>query len=117
MSGPHQHAEQPSGASGAGPAAPPPRDAVTDLVRWAAFSVVLVPVVLLYCGTSFAGAAGTALGLAAVTGVCRLLLRRSERVAGRSPGAHRAVPAGRRHRAGPPAHRGGRHTGKNTPVD
>ncbi len=117
MSGPHQHAEPPSGATGGGPAAPPPRDGVTDLVRWAAFSVVLVPVVLLYYGTSFAGAAGTALGLAAVTGVCRLLLRRSERVAGRPSGTHRAAPGGRRHRAGPPARRGGRHTGKNTPVD
>ncbi|MFF3844649.1 hypothetical protein [Streptomyces sp. NPDC002328] len=53
----------------------------TDLIRWAAFSCVLVPVVLLWYGTSFAGAAGTALGLAAVTGACRLLLRRSERYA------------------------------------
>ncbi|KFG75383.1 hypothetical protein [Streptomyces mutabilis] len=117
MSEPHQHAEQPSGATGAGAAAPPPRDGVTELVRWAAFSVVLVPVVLLHFGTSFTGAAGTALGLAAVTGVCRLLLRRSQRVAGRPPGTHRAVPTGRRHRAGPPVHRGGRHTRKKTPVD
>ncbi|MFH8236748.1 hypothetical protein [Streptomyces sp. NPDC018321] len=116
MSGPHQHAQPPSGASGAGPAAPA-RDGVTDLVRWAAFSVALVPVVLLYYGTSLAGTAGTALGLAAVTGVCRLLLRRSERLAGRSPGAQHAAPAGRRHRAGSPLRRGGRHTGENTPVD
>jgi hypothetical protein len=40
--------------------------------------------VLLWYGTSLAGATGTALGLAAVTGGCRLLLRRTE---------HRAVRA------------------------
>ncbi|WP_395570837.1 hypothetical protein [Streptomyces sp. BK79] len=108
MSGPRQ------------PAAPP-RDGVTDLVRWAAFSCFLVPVVLLWCGTSLAGAAGTALGLAAVTGACRVLLRRSERLAARPPGADPGPRPGRRHRAGPPAgrgaHRGGRHTAENTPVD
>ncbi|MEU3659720.1 hypothetical protein AB0E77_08135 [Streptomyces sp. NPDC032940] len=76
MSGPHQPAQPPSGAPG--PAAPS-RDGVTDLVRWAAFSCALVPVVLLWYGTSLAGAAGTAVGLAALTGACRLLLRRSER--------------------------------------
>ncbi|MGW3186406.1 hypothetical protein ACWDBT_00920 [Streptomyces ardesiacus] len=92
MTQPHRPAEPPSG--------PPRRDGVTDLVRWAAFSCVLVPVALLWYGASFAGAAGTALGLAAVTGACRLLLRRSERLAARS----------RRRR-------GGRHAGKNTPVD
>ncbi|WUJ37765.1 hypothetical protein OG780_26385 [Streptomyces sp. NBC_00386] len=52
---------------------------MSDVVRWAAFSCVLVPVVLLWCGSSLAGAAGTALGLAAVTGVCVILLRQSER--------------------------------------
>ncbi|MEU3984111.1 hypothetical protein AB0F77_29220 [Streptomyces sp. NPDC026672] len=71
-------------------------DTVGDLVRWAAFSCVLVPLVLVWYGGSLAGAAGTALGLAAVTGACRFLLRRSER------GAHR---------------RGGRHTRRRTPVD
>ncbi|MER5396567.1 hypothetical protein [Streptomyces sp. NPDC002599] len=50
-----------------------------DVVRWAAFSCVLVPAVLLRYGSSLAGAAGTGLGLAAVTGVCVILLRRSER--------------------------------------
>ncbi|WRZ92763.1 hypothetical protein OHB54_29170 [Streptomyces sp. NBC_01007] len=54
-------------------------DTVSDVVRWAAFSCVLVPVVLLWYGTSLAGASGTALGLAAVTGVCLVLLRQSER--------------------------------------
>ncbi|WP_308404062.1 hypothetical protein [Streptomyces sp. SKN60] len=49
------------------------------MVRWAVFCCVLVPVVLLVYGTSLGGAAGTALGLAAVTAACRVLLRRSER--------------------------------------
>ncbi|MFV0135843.1 hypothetical protein ACLGIH_21955 [Streptomyces sp. HMX87] len=74
------------------------RDEITGLVRWAAFGCLLVPVVLLLCGASPAGAAGPALGLAAVTTACRLLLHRSERV---------AAQAG--------AHRGGRHAGGNTP--
>jgi hypothetical protein len=108
MSGPRHPAE-------------PPRDGVTDLVRWAVFSCFLVPVVLLWCGTSLAGTAGTALGLAAVTGACRLLLRRSERLAARPPGADPRPRTGRRHRAGPPAsrgaRRGGRHAAENTPVD
>ncbi|MEV6328408.1 hypothetical protein [Streptomyces sp. NPDC051909] len=54
-------------------------DAGGDVVRWAVFCCVLVPVVLLVYGTSLGGAAGTALGLAAVTAACRVLLRRSER--------------------------------------
>ncbi|WP_193776268.1 hypothetical protein [Streptomyces sp. E2N166] len=117
MSGPHQPSEPPSGAPYVPDPAAPSRDGVTDLVRWAAFSCFLVPVVLLWYGTSFAGTAGTALGLAAVTGACRLLLRRSERLAARPAGEDGAVRAGRRHRAGPPARRGGRHAGENTPVD
>ncbi|WP_330457996.1 hypothetical protein OIB37_14465 [Streptomyces sp. NBC_00820] len=83
--------------------APPPAtdphpapDTTSDVIRWAAFSCVLVPVVLLWYGTSLAGAAGTALGLAAVTAACRVLLRRSERCA---------------------EQRGGRHTTEWTPVD
>ncbi|NEY36552.1 hypothetical protein GTU99_31145 [Streptomyces sp. PRKS01-65] len=67
---------------------------MTDLVRWAAFSCVLVPVVLLWFGTSLAGAAGTALGLAAVTGACRMLLRRSERCAGAPPAGRGRTPPG-----------------------
>ncbi|MFF4542847.1 hypothetical protein [Streptomyces sp. NPDC001435] len=74
----------------------PAPDTVSELVRWAAFSCVLVPVVLLWYGTSLAGATGTALGLAALTGACRFLLRHSERCA---------------------SHRGGRHSKPNTPVD
>ncbi|MEU9892972.1 hypothetical protein AB0H69_10275 [Streptomyces phaeochromogenes] len=101
---------------------------MSDVVGWAAFSCVLVPVVLVGYGTSLAGAAGTALGLAAVTGACRVLLRRSERGAarlrtgepaplhvprGEDPAPHH-VPRGR---VGAGAHRGGRHAGGNTPVD
>lgn len=83
------------------PATPPPGpDTASEVVRWAAFSCVLVPVVLVGFGTSLAGAAGTALGLAAVTGACRVLLRQSERVAARlhaeeppPPGPGTAGPA------------------------
>ncbi|GGL70987.1 hypothetical protein GCM10010129_13250 [Streptomyces fumigatiscleroticus] len=90
---------------------PPPQDSTTDLVRWAAFSCVLVPVVLLWYGASLAGATGTALGLAAVTGVCRFLLRQSERGAARMLAEDRAPHRGRHHRTGTGAHRGGRHSG------
>ncbi|MET9449245.1 hypothetical protein [Streptomyces cinerochromogenes] len=78
----------------------PAPDTASDVIRWAAFSCVLVPVVLVWYGTSLAGATGTPLGLAAVTAVCRVLLRRSER------GARRCE-----------AQRGGRHTRERTPVD
>ncbi|MFJ9741648.1 hypothetical protein [Streptomyces sp. NPDC101166] len=115
-------------------------DRTTDLIRWAAFSCVLVPVVLLWFGASLAGALGTALGLAAVTAVCRVLLRRSERCAARQRArAHRAhlshgprrsqtslseqraqAPYGPRHgarrRSEGGARRGGRHSGGSTPV-
>lgn len=74
----------------------PAPDTTSEVIRWAAFSCVLVPVVLVWYGTSLAGAAGTAFGLAAVTAACRVLLRRSERCA---------------------AQRGGRHTRRETPVD
>ncbi|GEB51395.1 hypothetical protein SCA03_39460 [Streptomyces cacaoi] len=73
-----------------------PRDAVTDVVRWGAFSSALVPVVLLVCGSSPAGALGTAAGLATVTVVCRALLRRAERTrpARNGGGAGKARAAG-----------------------
>ncbi|GAA2420146.1 hypothetical protein [Streptomyces glaucus] len=92
MSGPSHPAKDPSTAPRPQPA---PTTTATGLIRWAAFSCLLVPVVLLWYGTSLAGAAGTALGLAAVTGACRLLLRRSERLAARG---------------------GERRDGENTPV-
>ncbi|HEY8985165.1 MAG TPA: hypothetical protein VIU15_37010 [Streptomyces sp.] len=94
-------------------------DRTTDLIRWAVFSCLLVPVVLLWYGTSLGGTAGTALGLAAVTAVCRVLLRQSERCAARVPAEERA-PHTHHHRrpprAGAGAHRGGRHTGGGSPV-
>ncbi|MFC9060643.1 hypothetical protein ACFTXB_21735 [Streptomyces sp. NPDC057074] len=108
MSGPHHPAE---------PTSAPSRDGVTDLVRWAVFSCFLVPVALLWYGASFAGTAGTALGLAAVTGVCRLLLRRSERLAAHPCNGERAGRGGRRRRPAARARGGGRHAGENTPVD
>ncbi|WP_280889127.1 hypothetical protein [Streptomyces sp. LBL] len=117
MSGPSPRSQTPRATS-------PGQDSATAVVRWAAFSCVLVPVVLLWYGTSLAGAAGTALGLAAVTAVCRILLRQSQRCAARPlpeereprRGAHHGRPHGRRHRAGAGARRGGRHNGGNTPV-
>jgi hypothetical protein len=103
----------------------PSHDTATDVVRWAVFSCVLVPVVLLWYGTSFAGATGTALGLAAVTAACRVLLRRSEQGEARLLPEEQATPLaeehsshrGHRHRAPAGAHRGGRHAGGSTPVD
>jgi hypothetical protein len=78
----------------------PAPDTASDVIRWGAFSCVLVPVVLVWYGTSLAGATGAALGLAAVTAVCRVLLRRSE---------HCARHCG--------TQRGGRHTREQTPVE
>lgn len=95
----------------------PAPDAASDVIRWAAFSCVLVPAVLLWYGTSPAGAVSTALGLAAVTGACRALLRQSERGAARLLAEGRAPHRGRHSRTGTGAHRGGRHSGGNTPVD
>ncbi|MGW2819496.1 hypothetical protein ACWC24_00595 [Streptomyces sp. NPDC001443] len=102
----------------AGRTAAPAPDTATDVVRWAAFSCVLVPVVLLWYGSSLAGATGTALGLAAVTAACRTLLRRSERGAALLRAAEAAPSAtrGRRHRVGSGAHGGGRRPGGSTPV-
>ncbi|MGV9554906.1 hypothetical protein [Streptomyces sp. NPDC003401] len=98
----------------------PGDDRTTELIRWAAFSCVLVPVVLLWYGTSLAGTAGTAVGLTAVTAACRLLLRRSERYAARLPDGGRPPRApyreGRR-RTGTGSRRGGRHSGGSSPVD
>ncbi|MBX9399290.1 hypothetical protein K4749_38490 [Streptomyces sp. TRM72054] len=91
-------------------------DAVTDVVRWAAFSCLLVPVVLVWCGSSLAGATGTAVGLAAVTAVCRALLRASERGTARLRATEGAPHRGRHQRSGSGAHRGGRRPGGHTPV-
>ncbi|MFJ8669111.1 hypothetical protein [Streptomyces sp. NPDC093600] len=77
-------------------------DTAGDVVRWAVFCCVLVPVVLVVYGTSLAGAAGAALGLLAVTAACRVLLRRSERgLRAEATGRHAMrPPGGRRHRQG-----------------
>ncbi|WP_078855692.1 hypothetical protein VM636_19770 [Streptomyces sp. SCSIO 75703] len=115
MSGPPPPAAPPPG----GPEPdPPPRDAGPGPLRWAAFCGVLVPVALLWCGASLAGAAGTALGLAAVTFACRFLLRRAERHATRPGGEGGPGDAGDGGPAGPiPGARGGvPHTGESTPV-
>ncbi len=95
----------------------PAQDSASDVVRWAAFSCVLVPVVLVGYGTSLAGAAGAALGLVAVTGVCRVLLRQSERGAARLLAEQNAGHRGRHGRTAPGAHRGTRHSVDGAPVD
>ncbi|MEU9705462.1 hypothetical protein [Streptomyces sp. NPDC047981] len=86
----------------AGHAAASAAESAGDVVRWAVFCCVLVPVVLVGYGTSLGGATGTALGLAAVTAVCRLLLRRSERGLRAEAAAPRARRShgGRNHRQG-----------------
>ncbi|MEU3343619.1 hypothetical protein ABZ723_01175 [Streptomyces sp. NPDC006700] len=91
-------------------------DTAGEVVRWAAFSSALVPLVLLWYGTSFAGAAGIGLGLAAATGACRVLLRRSEREAARLRAEEHVPHRGRPHGTERGAHRGGRHPGGTAPV-
>ncbi|MEU5975053.1 hypothetical protein [Streptomyces sp. NPDC047315] len=70
-------------------------DPAGEVVRWAAFSCLLVPVVLVVYGASVGGATAVALGLAAVTAACRMLLRHSERNAAR---AREGEPPASRHR-------------------
>nr|WP_078893731.1 hypothetical protein [Streptomyces sp. CT34] len=90
---------------------------MSDVARWGAFSCALVPVVLIVSGASWAGAAGTAAGLAAITCVCRALLRRSERTAAGVRTAGGGRRRDRRGRNGAGAHGGGRHSERRTPVD
>ncbi len=87
-----------------------------EVVRWGAFSCALVPCTLLTCGYPAGAALGTAVGLAAVTAACRMLLRQSERAYIQQtyarlsidrPGPHR----GRHSRTGTGLHRGGRRPG------
>ncbi|WP_079124070.1 hypothetical protein [Streptomyces sp. NBRC 110611] len=92
-------------------------DPVSDVVRWAAFSCALVPVVLIVSGTSWAGAAGTAVGLAAVTCACRVLLRRSEQTGARYRARGRRRRRDRRGHSGLRARGGGRRSEGRTPVD
>ncbi|MEV8330640.1 hypothetical protein [Streptomyces niveus] len=102
---PHHHAS-PSGPESASTAS---AESASDVVRWAAFSCVLVPVVLVVFGTSVGGAAVPALGLLAVTAVCRLLLRRSEQSLRAQRTAGNTRPQG--------AHRGARTHDRCTPGD
>ena len=115
--GPHGHRCSPRDPASGPASAPAPAPAAgagssADLVRWAAFSCLLVPVVLIGYGSPVGGAALATGGLAVVTVVCRLLLRRSERTAVRElvedpqAGTHR----GRHGRTGSGTHRGGRRT-------
>ncbi|MFF8843081.1 hypothetical protein ACF08N_10140 [Streptomyces sp. NPDC015127] len=96
----------PSPVPSSGPAA----DAASDVVRWAAFTCLLVPVVLVVYGTSVGGAAAAALGLAAVTTACRVLLRHSEREAAHVR-ARRGVPQRSRRARAPEGARRGAHRG------
>ncbi|MCQ8191105.1 hypothetical protein NP777_23060 [Streptomyces sp. RCU064] len=81
---------------------------MNEVIRWAAFSCAVVPVVLLMCGSPFGAALGAAAGLAAVTAASQALLRHSERTAARL-GADGVSPhRGRHGRTGIGAHRGGR---------
>ncbi|WP_328312687.1 hypothetical protein OG432_22110 [Streptomyces sp. NBC_00442] len=90
-------------------------DPAGDVLRWAVFSCLLVPVVLVVYGSSFAGAAGSAAGLTAVTAVCRLLLRQSERAAAEERALRSVMAQTRRGRGAPTGHHGRRHGGGCTP--
>ncbi|GHF36307.1 hypothetical protein GCM10010218_17290 [Streptomyces mashuensis] len=92
-------------------------DPVSDVVRWSAFSCALVPVVLLMCGQSFGGAAGTAAGLVGLTCACHALLRQSERTAARVSAEHVVPHRGRHGRTGGGNHRGARHPNSGAPLD
>jgi hypothetical protein len=94
----------------AGARTTPSASTAAEVVRWSSFCCALVPVVLLLCGSSVAGALGTAGGLAAVTVACRMLLRRADR--GARP-VHAPVHDRRHMLSGPtlpaPAARAARH--------
>ncbi|MCN9239326.1 hypothetical protein NGF19_00745 [Streptomyces sp. RY43-2] len=94
----------------------PVPNAADAVVRWAAFSCGLVPVILVCCGISFPAAISATLGLAAVTGTCRLLLLQSERGAARLRAAERAARyRGRQGGAAARAHGSGRRNERSTP--
>ncbi|GAA1728406.1 hypothetical protein GCM10009680_81990 [Streptomyces yatensis] len=90
------------------PVQPTASDAVSEVIRWAAFSCAVVPIVLLMCGLPFGGALGAGAGLAAVTAASRALLRHSERTAARLDADGASPHRGRHGRTGIGAHRGGR---------
>ncbi|MFJ8826492.1 hypothetical protein ACIREE_32565 [Streptomyces sp. NPDC102467] len=108
----HTHA-----TSHAEDAPPTGTDGVSDVVRWAAFSCVVVPLVLVGYGISAAGAAGAALGLAAITAVCRVLLRQCERGAEQLHSEQCCRHRGRHGRTASGAHRDGHRTECGTPVE
>ncbi|QES48380.1 hypothetical protein DEJ50_11640 [Streptomyces venezuelae] len=96
------------------PPAPPAReDPAGDVVRWAAFSCLLVPVVLVVYGTSYGGAAVATLGLSAVTAACRVMLRHAEKTQRAAVQVHR----GRHSRTGTGTHRGCHAAGGGSPHD
>ncbi|MET7764948.1 hypothetical protein ABZS71_24115 [Streptomyces sp. NPDC005393] len=101
------HPSAPSPAQA--PAEAPTSDAVNEVIRWAAFSCAVVPIVLLMCGLPLSGAVGAAAGLAAVTAASHALLRHSERAAVRLGAGGVSPHRGRHGRTGIGAHRGGRH--------
>ncbi|MEV8044920.1 hypothetical protein AB0P02_13905 [Streptomyces griseoluteus] len=70
------------------PRSAPGPDTSREVIGWAVFACVLVPVVLLWCGTAPVTAVGAGLGLAGVTLACRTLLRRSLREAARGVADH-----------------------------
>ncbi|GFH33969.1 hypothetical protein SCWH03_01740 [Streptomyces pacificus] len=97
----------PTGGTGDGPqehaavsARTPAHDAAAEMVRWATFCCAVVPAVLVAYGASVGGAIAAAAGLAAVTGACNELMRRS------APAPPR--PAGPRGRRGGGRRGGGR---------
>lgn len=72
------------------PSPAPAYDPAGEMIRWAVFSCLLVPAVLVVYGTSVGNAVLWALGLVCVTTACRILLRRSERATVHGgEGAHR----------------------------
>ncbi|MEU4358394.1 hypothetical protein [Streptomyces virginiae] len=101
------------------PSGRPHDDPAGDVVRWAAFSCLLVPVVLVVYGTSLGGAAVATLGLFVVTAACLVLLRHSERAAARVRTEERPAPAHRRRhsRGGTPGRRGCRTSDSAPPHD
>ncbi|MEV4329530.1 hypothetical protein AB0K02_03150 [Streptomyces sp. NPDC049597] len=95
----------------------PAAGAASDVVRWAVFTCLLVPVVLVMYGTSVGGAAAAALGLAAMTAACRVLLRHSEREAAHARVRSGAPRTGRRARGAEGARRDAHHGPVSGPAD
>ncbi|MFI0778386.1 hypothetical protein [Streptomyces sp. NPDC021212] len=94
---------------GPGPSGPG-CDPVNEVIRWSAFGCAVVPAVLLLCGSPPSGAAGAAVGLAAVTAASHSLLRYYERAIARLGGGAASPHRGRHGRTGIGTHRGGRRS-------